>query len=92
MSTNTSDWIKTHWPVIVALCMGGVAWGQQQAEVKELRGTVVELKAQDAKITIIKEQNIRHEVLLQQMQQQLANQDKYLRALVEANPKAKERL
>lgn len=92
MSTNTSDWIKTHWPVIVALAMGGVAWGQQQAEVKELRGTVAELKSQDAKISIIKEQNIRHEVILQQMQTQLDRQDKYLRALVEATPKAKERL
>lgn len=86
---TTSDWIKVHWPVVVALIAGGTAWGQQQQKITGLEQTIAQQQQQGQKIEVVKEQVIRNEEQLKVIQVQLAEQQRYLRALVDANPRAR---
>ena len=67
-----SEWLKSHWPVFIAILAAGTAWGQQQNKIATLEQTVKDqaaitvqltnLKDQTAaSITAIKEQNARIE-------------------------------
>jgi hypothetical protein len=91
--------IKNYWPLLAALAAGTAAWGQQQEKINTLEKTVVRLHAQDEKIQAVKEQGLVNEVQIRQVQSDVRNlqlevreQNKYLRALVEANPKAQRNL
>lgn len=60
-----SDWLKTHWPVFVAILAAGTAWGQQQNKIATLEQVVKEQAATSSATTAavftIKEQNARIE-------------------------------
>jgi uncharacterized protein HemX len=86
---TTSEWIKTHWPVVIALVAGGTAWGQQQQKIDGLTQAIAQQQQQGQKIEQVKEQAIRNEEQLKAIQVQLADQQRYLRALVDANPRAR---
>lgn len=93
----TLEHIKTFWPVLLALVVGTAAWGQQQEKITALEKTVVRMQAQDEKIQIVKEQGVTNQVEIRHLQREVTDlrgevreQTRYLRALVEASPKAKQ--
>lgn len=88
----TLEFIKSHWPILTAIVVGGSAWGQTQQKVTALETAIVRIKEQDDKIVAVKEQAIRNEEQLKAVRSQLDSQDRLLRALVEANPAAKRNL
>ena len=93
----TLEYIKTFWPVLLALVVGTAAWGQQQEKIGNLETTVVRMQAQDEKIQAVKEQGVTNQVEIRHLQREVTDlrgevreQTRYLRALVEASPKAKQ--
>ena len=89
--------VKNYWPLLAALAVGTAAWGQQQEKIGTLEKTVARLHAQDEKIQAIKEQSIVNEVQIRQVQTdikelqlEVREQNRYLRALVDASPKARQ--
>ena len=93
----TLEYIKTFWPVLLALVVGTAAWGQQQEKIGTLEKTVVRMQVQDEKIQAVKEQGVTNQVEIRHLQREVTDlrgevreQTRYLRALVEASPKAKQ--
>lgn len=88
--------VKSYWPLLAALTTGTVAWGQQQEKISTLERTVVRMQLQDEKIQAVKEQGISNQVEIRHLQSEVRDlrnevkeQTRYLRALVEASPKAR---
>lgn len=89
--------LKNYWPLIAALAVGTAAWGQQQEKIGGLEKTVIRMQAQDEKIQAVKEQGVTNQVEIRHLQREVTDlrsevreQTRYLRALVEANPKARQ--
>ncbi len=76
------DWIKTHWPILVAILAAGTAWGQQQTKIATLEQVVRDQTTLNSNtnnaIVAIKEQNARIEERLKII---IENQERALRSL-----------
>jgi len=89
--------LKNYWPLVAAFAVGTAAWGQQQEKIGNLETTVVRMQVQDEKIQAVKEQGVTNQVEIRHLQREVTDlrsevreQTRYLRALVEASPKAKQ--
>lgn len=75
-----SDWLKTHWPVFVAILAAGTAWGQQQNKIATLEQVVKEQATINSttvsSISNIEKQNARIEERLKVI---IENQERALR-------------
>jgi hypothetical protein len=83
-----SEWLKTHWPVFVAILAAGTAWGQQQTKIATLeqvvRDQVAVTSTTVASISTIKEQNARIEERLKII---IENQERALRVIAQPTTK-----
>ncbi len=83
-----SEWLKTHWPVFVAILAAGAAWGQQQTKIATLeqvvRDQIAVTSTTVASISTIKEQNARIEERLKII---IENQERALRVIAQPTTK-----
>lgn len=88
---NFLDWLKTHWPIFLAILAIGTAWGQQQTKIATLEQAVKDQAAitvqlanlrdqTTTSITAIKEQNARIEERLKII---IENQERALRTIAQ---------
>lgn len=89
MPKSFVEWLRVHWFLLTALLGVGIAWGQQHEKITRLEQAPVELKEQNAKIQKLQESSVVQEVEIKNINSQMQEQNKMLRALVEAMPKAK---
>jgi hypothetical protein len=79
------DWIKTNWTILAALLAMSAAWGQQYNKVENLEQAIIKQAAQDKKVDDMREQYIRQDEKLKNIERSQENTERLLKAILESN-------
>jgi hypothetical protein len=79
------DWIKTNWTILAALLAMSAAWGQQYNKIENLEQAIVKQASQDKKVDDMREQYIRQDEKLKNIEKSQENTEKLLKAILESN-------